>query len=288
MLTAPEVVRRLGGRATYAEVVRHASRTSLRRAVSSGDLRRLRRGVYAVPELPSAWAVAARTGGVLSHTSAARTLGLEVTGADEAVHVTVPRGGRVVPAPQVVVHWKPLPEADVLGHLTRPLRTVLDCATTLPFPQALAVADSALRTGHVDPEELRAAALDRRGPGRARCLAVARHARPDARNGFESVLRGHLVEAGVDDLALQHPVRLPAFTAHVDLADVARRIAVEADSFTYHATRAAFSDDCERYDELGIARWLVLRFTWEQVTFRTDWVVDTVLRARATRRRRSA
>jgi very-short-patch-repair endonuclease len=171
---------------------------------------------------------------------------------------------RAAPAARVVVHWKPLPDDEVVGHVTHPLRTVLDRACALPFPEALAVADSALRQGWLRPERLLAAAERRRGPGRARCLAVARSADARPHNGFESVLRGHLLEGGVGDLALQHAVPLPAFTAHVDLADVGRRIAVEADSYTYHANRTAFTDDCERYDQLGVAGWLVLRFTWER------------------------
>lgn len=288
MITAAEVVRRLGGRATYAEVVRWTSRGSLRAALAVGDLRRLRRGVYALPELPPARAVAARLGGVLSHTSAARALGLEVSHGDDEVHVTVPRGGRAGARPGVRVHWKPLGPRDVDGDMTTGLRTVLDCATVLPFPRALAVADSALGLSFVHADELAAAARARRGPGRAACVKVAAWADRRPHNGFESVLRGTLVEAGITDLTPQHAVRLPRFTAHVDLADVPRRIAVEADSFTYHATRSAFSDDCERYDELGAAGWLVVRVTWEQLAFRPEWVVDVVRRTRALRRRRAS
>ena len=288
MIEAREVVRRLGGRATFAEVVRYSSRGSLRAATAAGTLRRARRGVYALPDLPPARAVAAEHGGVVSHTSAALAYGLEVSEADDAVHVTVPRGGRAVRGSDVVVHWKPLAGDDVRGHLTSPLRTVLDCAQTLPFPRALGVADSALRRGLVDADELAAAAAALRGPGRGRCLEVARHADPRADNGFESALRGTLIGARVDDLDLQHGVALPGFTAHVDLADVARRIAIEADSYTYHANRLAFAKDCQRYDELGLAGWLVLRVTWEQLTFAPDWVVGVVRRGRAGRRRRAA
>lgn len=288
VIQAREVVRRLGGRATAAEIVRYSSRGALRAAAKCGDVRRVRRGVYTLPDLPPARAVAAAHGGVVSHTSAAYAYGLEVGEADDEVHVTVPRGGRVVAEPKVRVHWKPLPDNDVRGHLTSPLRTVLDCAQTLAFPRALGVADSALRRGLVEADELAVAAAALRGPGRGRCMQVARYADPRADNGFESALRGTLVEAGIDDLDLQHGVPLPGFTAHVDLADAARRIAIEADSYTYHASRVAFTKDCQRYDELGLAGWLVLRITWEQLAFAPEWVVGAVRRGRATRRRRAA
>ena len=42
-----------------------------------------------------------------------------------------------------------LPRSDVEGWATSKVRTVLDCAAELPFDEALAVADSALRHGDV-------------------------------------------------------------------------------------------------------------------------------------------
>jgi len=63
----------------------------------------------------------------------------------------------------------------------------------------------------------------------------------------------------------------------VDLADVRRRIVLEADSFAHHGTRDALYRDCHRYDELVRADWLVLRFTWENVMFEPDLVIATVL-----------
>jgi very-short-patch-repair endonuclease len=288
VLDAADVVRRLGGRATFAEVTARASRAALRRAVAGEALRRVRRGVYALPDLPAAHTVAAATRGVVSHTTAARALGLEVALPDDAVHVTVAPGTRPPRRRSVVVHWSPLPGTDVDGPATTPLRTVLDCARTLPFPQGLAVADSAVRGGLVSLDELATAARSRHGAGRAAGLEVAAWADGRARNGFESVLRGTLVEAGIADLVPQLRVRLPRFTVHVDLGDAQRMLVVEADSYTHHGTRRAFGRDCERYDELAAAGWLVLRFTWEQVMFDPDWVVDVVRRARGRRRRRPA
>ena len=54
---------------------------------------------------------------------------------------------------------------EVVDGVTSPLRTVLDCARRLPFSEALAVADSALRSGLVTEDELRLAAAGTRGPG---------------------------------------------------------------------------------------------------------------------------
>ena len=62
----------------------------------------------------------------------------------------------------------------------------------------------------------------------------------------------------------------------VDLADRARRLVLEADSYEHHGSRGALVRDCERYDELVREAWQVLRFSWEHVMFRRAWVAETV------------
>jgi len=70
-----------------------------------------------------------------------------------------------------------------------------------------------------------------------------------------------------------------AFFARVDLADLDHGIVVEADSYRHHATREGFERDCERYDELVVRVWLVLRFTWRQVMNDPEWVKRTLVAA---------
>ncbi|MDX6294410.1 MAG: hypothetical protein QOH50_3485, partial [Kribbellaceae bacterium] len=43
------------------------------------------------------------------------------------------------------MHWADLSVAEREAGVTEPLRTVLDCARTLPFGEALAVADKAVQ-----------------------------------------------------------------------------------------------------------------------------------------------
>jgi hypothetical protein len=47
---------------------------------------------------------------------------------------------------------------EIVAGVTGPLRTVVDCARVLPFDSALAVADSALRSGNVRRADLTRAA----------------------------------------------------------------------------------------------------------------------------------
>lgn len=67
-----------------------------------------------------------------------------------------------------VVTYRDVSTAERRDGITSAVRTVLDCALKLPFDQALAVADSALRSGDVGRHELIQAATALRGPGSSR------------------------------------------------------------------------------------------------------------------------
>jgi very-short-patch-repair endonuclease len=265
------------GRATWQELREHCTQHELRRALAKGEIVRVGRGRYALPDQNAAREAAAAVGGVLSHLSAAVELGLAVLHRPDAVHVTVPRAAHRTAVPGVVLHRADLASEDRTRRSTTWLRTVLDCAATLPFAEALAVADSALREGLVRREDLLDAAQERRGPGAPRARRVAGAADGDAANPFESTLRAGLLDAGITGFIPQQPVLLvTGARAHVDLGDPRRRIALEADGFQYHGTRRALRDDCRRYDEIVRAGWIVLRFAWEHVVGDVRWVAAVV------------
>jgi len=263
----------------------------MERAVTAGTVRRARRGIYVLPDLPEARLLAARVRGVLSHETAAHELGLPALLPPREVHLTVPRGRRHLDVPGAArLHFARLAPDDVTDGVTAPLRTVLDVATRLPFAEALALADSALRLDLVDGEELVAAAVASAGPGRPVRLRVARSATGLAANPFESGLRACLLDAGLTGFVPQYRVHGTPY--RVDLADPARQVALEADSFAHHGSRGALHRDCTRYDELVRRGWLVLRFSWEHVMLQPDWVArvvaDTCARRGPQRRQKSA
>jgi hypothetical protein len=193
------------------------------------------------------------------------------------------------PFPQVVAPCRPatpiraemtyevLPPADRDGWATSRLRTVLDCAAELPFDEALSVADSALRHGDLCRDDL-LATLRPDTPAHVR--RVLEHATPLAANPFESVLRAVLVEAGIG-VVPQWATTVDGVTYHPDLADPFRALAIEANSWRFHAGKAEHDADCVRYNALVVAGWTVLRFTWEQVMFSPHVVVRTVRAAMA-------
>ncbi len=239
-------------------------------------------GRYSLASASAALRAASRLSAVVSHVSAAQVHGWEVKHPPALPTVTVPRNRRVAPERRegVAVKWAQLAPQEVLsGRVTSYARTVMDCAKDLPFDEALAIADSALRHGNVTKSwlvELAGRMPDRH---RRRCLRVALAADRRAANPFESVLRAIGLDIPELDLVPQVVISGERYSVRPDLVDVRRRIAAEADSFEWHGKRKALHADCHRYNALALDGWLVLRFSWEDVMFQPDYVRRCLLMA---------
>ncbi len=85
--------------------------------------------------------------------------------------------------------------------MTSLTRTVVDCARRLPFAEALAIADSALRHGDVDAERLFRPLPGCTERGRSTCVVLP-----------------------------QVAIRVTGKNLHPDVVDVDLRLALEADS----------------------------------------------------------
>ena len=155
--------------------------------------------------------------------------------------------------------------------VTTPLRTVLDCARTLPFDEALAVADSALRRRDLTRTDLVDAAAGLHGTGSRQARRVAALADGRAANPFESVLRALAIEEGFQ-LTPQLQIAEPGLFAIVDLGNEELRLAVEADGFEHHGTRKGLRKDCRRHTEFAVVDWSSLRFAFEDVMGAQAWV----------------
>lgn len=272
----------LGGVATRAVLVAATSRRSVDAALREGVVVAVARGRYVLPGVAEASSAAHRVGGVLGLTSAALHHGWEVARPPQRPHVVVPRGLRVSAERRagVELHRCDLLAEDVFeGVATSVELTLLQCGRGLPFDEALAVWDSALRHG-VPAQVLHRVAALARGPGglQVRRLAVVADGR--AANSFESVLRA--IALSVPGLRVTPQVRItlagqPA--ARVDLADEDLGVVLEADSFAWHGDRAALRRDCRRYDLLVVHGWRVLRFAWEDVMHDQDFVRQVLVGA---------
>lgn len=271
---------RLGGHASARQLLRLTTRRRLRMAVNRGRLLRPSRGRYVVPTAVEARIAAAQLTAVVCLRSAAAHYGWELKFQPSLPELMVRRGRKLTSEQRdgVAVHWANLAEDQVCDGVTTPLRTVLDCARALPFDEALAIADSALRSGLVAREDLDG--LDVRGAGAAAVRQVLAHADGRAANPFESVLRALCIEAGLT-VEPQALVDLGTGAVRPDLVCHVLRLVVEADSWTFHASRKAHRRDCARYNLLVVRGWRVLRFTWEQVMHDqayVRWVLSELLR----------
>ena len=248
----------------------HFPAAQVRSAVAGGRLVRISHGRYALPQVGAAVVAARSLDGVLALTSAALHHGWAVKTPPRRPHVVVPRHRKVAPARYRGVQLR-FAEVESDGVATTPVQTVIDCARLLPFDEALSVADSALRSRKVQKSALLDAAERSPRTGRRaalRVVAAADH-RPD--NPFESVTRAISREFPLN-LVPQVAVR---GVGRVDLVDERLGLLVECDSFKFHSERAAVVNDVERYNACEIQQLGLLRFAWEHVMLRQDYVRAT-------------
>ncbi|WP_344147057.1 hypothetical protein [Nocardioides koreensis] len=259
---------RLGGVATWPELRALTSRRKLRTAVSAGRVIELTRPYYALPETDQALAAAIRLGGTVSHLSAAQRWGWKVKTPPALPTITVPRWRHHLDPDGVEVHWGNLAPDAVQGRVTSPVQTVVDCARTYSFDEALAVADSALRGG-VDHDSLLDAAKASPRTGRRKAMEVVEAADGRAANPFESVLRG--IAKRVPGLEVE-PQQWVGDVGRADLMDRRLGLVIEAESFEFHADSASFGRDVRRYTLFVRSGFIVVRFTWKDVMLDPDYV----------------
>lgn len=264
----------LGGVATRQALVKATSRRAFDAAVAEGSVVRDAHGRYALPVAAESFRAANRLVGVVSHRSAALHWGWELKLSPPEPDVTV-RRNRVIARERragVALHRADLTPGDVVGSVTSVARTLTDCLRSLPFDEALAIADSALRHRAITKPELIDLASRIRGPGAPQARRVAQAATDRAANPFESVLRAIALDVEGLDLEAQVVISDRTGSGRPDLVDRRRRLVVEAESHSFHSKRGALRRDCRRYTKLVLLGWRVLRFAWEDVMFEQAYV----------------
>lgn len=291
-MAVSEVLHDLGGVARRAALLKVVSRKELDLAITSGDVVRDGRGLYALPDADEEDRLAQKYGGALGLTSAAVRHGWAVRTVPARPRVMVSRGRRIrTPVTDVEIHFAELEPDQVVDGVTAEETTIDHCLRRLPFADALAVADSALREGF-GRRALTEIADKARGPGAPQARRVARLATAKAANPFESSLRA--IASDVPGLEVRAQVSIDdgAFAVRPDLVDGALRLVLEADSFEWHGKRSALAEDTRRYNMLVVAGWIVLRFCYEDVMYDPASVrrtlVDVVALAEVLKRLREA
>lgn len=271
-----DLLTELGGVARRSTLLRVVHREQLDTAVTAGTVVRDARGLYVLPQSDEAVRAAARVGGKLCLVSAALHHGWAVKTPPRLPQVLVSRGRRLSAERRrgVLLRWGEVGPHEVEGPATSKEKTLDMCLRHLPFDEALAIADSALREGF-GREALVALADRAAGPGSRQLREVAGEATASAANPFESVLRSICLT--VPGLEVAPQVQLDG--ARPDLVDRRLGVVIEADSFTWHGGRRALARDARRYNALVVAGWIVLRFSYEEVMHQPQRVREVLIQA---------
>ena len=169
-----------------------------------------------------------------------------------------------------------------------PLDALVDSLIVLGERHSADVIDLALQRRLINAESFARAVQPHLGSGRngATCLrAMLERVRSGSRSEAEQRMGALLDRSGTGPWVRNLLVRdaKDRVIAEIDFAHQGLRIAIEVDGRAHHTGRAAFERDRERQNTLMLQGWLVLRFTWEQITQRPDEVLAAVRAAVAQR-----
>jgi hypothetical protein len=245
-------------------------------------------GAPITPEQRIRSAVLASANTLASHRSAAYLWGVDIVG-DEPVDLisTVRSSGPKLDS--VVIH-RPFDRADLRPvqrksiPTTNPMRTLLDLGAVAPesVPGAL---EQLLIAGTVTVAGVTRTLFQHRKPGRAGVgpLRAAIEELPLGAKPPDSVLEPAMAalfeRAAIVDWVFHERVG----GIELDFGFPKQRVDVEVDGWATHSTRIQFERDRERDAELSALGWLVLRFTWKQVTRKPNWVTSRVAATLASR-----
>lgn len=139
-----------------------------------------------------------------------------------------------------------------------------------------------LREGLIHVEELPLALQALAGTlGHQQRKAVVRAAERNPWSYAELLLQRVLLAAGISGWVANQAIRVGGRLFHPDLWFPSHRLVVEFDGYAEHSKRQQFHHDRERQNALVTAGYRVLRFTWEDLARRPDYIVATVRRALA-------
>jgi very-short-patch-repair endonuclease len=260
------------------------SRGSYNHRLATGSLHRVLPSVLSVVHpLIELWA--AETAGllyagdnaVLSHETAAALWGLGAIPSFVAITLI---GRKVESQSHLRLHRvKGLDLRDLRHHqgfpVTAPARTLIDCATSPTIDRMLNEARVLKLVKNAGIQ----AALDR-CPGRKGVAAMRALLKAEDDTGFtrseaERILRRLIAAAKLE---------VPIFNTYVMGLEVDAhwpqyRLVVEVDGFAAHGHQAAFERDRGRDNRLIAAGYIVLRFTWRQLTHEPMVVLVTIVKA---------
>jgi very-short-patch-repair endonuclease len=279
-----------GAVARWQLLARGLTGREIDRRIVDGRLRPVHRGVYLVGHMataPLAYEAAAvlafRGQATISHRSAAKLLELLPWPPKAACWVTTPRGDSSRPG--LIVRKATLAPCYITSieriKVTTAARTILDCAAILPPDEDYRLEEMCAQAipALAKPADLREQIERNSGkPGvRRLALLLDGHAPKKPKRELERKLL-RLVRGS--DLP-EPEVNAYVLGKERDLVWRKHRVVVESDSYAFHSDARTWARDIGKTNELQLAGWVVLRFTWFDVTERPPWVLGEIRRALA-------
>lgn len=271
-----------------------ARRATVDKWLDGGELVPAAVDVYRVAGAPRTWeqrvmavVLSAGPGAAASHRSAAALLGIPGV-AKEIVEVSTHRALRNREASVHSSRVLPAEHLTVVNGIptTRVARTVFDLASVLHPMRVERAVDSLLASGALDLDSLRAVVRDIGKRGRTGTALMRRVL--DAREPAGPGVPASELEARF--VALMRQCGLPVPACQLDLGDgrswIGRvdaaypkfRLVVELDGRCWHDAKLDLEADQRRDQRLCAAGWRVIRLRWQQLTERSDEVVDLMRR----------
>ena len=160
--------------------------------------------------------------------------------------------------------------------VTTPALTALDLCTSLGGEAIDAVLRSRWAT-LADLQRALEATAGRRGHAQRRRLLLDSRDEPwsEAEREAHRLLRA----AGIEGWQTKVRVVVGPACYHLDIAFPQVRLALEIDGRAFHSDPASFERDRARQNDLVLAGWTVLRFTWRMLVEHPDAFVAAVLQA---------
>lgn len=159
-------------------------------------------------------------------------------------------------------------------------RTVVDLGRRATLMSAVVLTDSALRRGCKQGDMEQVLADCRDWPGSPKAAAAVALASPFAESVLESVSRVVFARRGLPQPELQ--VNLgdaDGFIGRVDFLWRDRRVVGESDGMAKYKDIVDLHAEKLRQERLECAGFTVVRWTWDDIWTRSEWVVARIARA---------
>jgi Protein of unknown function (DUF559) len=285
-----------GATARYQLLSAGISARAIDHRVATGKLVRLHPGVFVVAGAPTSretklvaaclWAK-----GHGSHRTAAAVLEMP-GGRFEPLEVSTNQSSS---CPGLILHRRPpLPECDLIVvnglTITAPHRTLLDLGSVVPESVVEMALDDALKKGFVTYSQLRwhvakVGGRGIRGIAKLRRILNAREVDKGKRESPLETLAGRLFRnSPLPWPQLQYEVwDRSEHLGRIDFAYPQWTLGLEMLGWDPHSGKINWEKDLRRRTYLQSHGWLILEFTWNDVTKRRDYVIETIQRAISTR-----